>query len=109
MADPFVTALAVLMTGAGAVSVTYLPVAGGSYPVQALRDRHSETAHHTFGATMRDGDSLTIRVADIPEPATGDTITITTNGVTETLRVLAAPALDVEGLSWIIQAAPDPY
>jgi hypothetical protein len=53
---------------------------------------------------MRDGDALTIAVADIPQPVTGDAISIGT----ETLHVLAAPVLDVEGLSWIIQAAADP-
>ena len=104
MADPFATALTVLLSAAGSVAVTYLPMAGGSYTPRAIRTHRGEPSHHTFGATMRDGDSLTIAVSDIPPPVTGDTIVIGA----ETLHVLAAPQLDDEGLSWIIQAAPDP-
>jgi hypothetical protein len=104
MSDPFATALSVLLRAAGAVQATYLPLGGGSYTVQALRTRHSEETHHTFGATMRDCNSMTFAVADIPELVTGDAIQIGA----ETLHVLAAPVLDAEGLSWVVQAAPDP-
>ena len=104
MADPFATALAVLMQAAGAVAVTYLPAAGGSYATQAIRDTHSAESHHAFASTLRDGDQITIAIGAIPEPVTGDRIVIGT----DILRVLAAPVMDAERLSWIIQAAVDP-
>ncbi len=104
MSDPFATALSVLLSAAGSVAVTYLPMAGGSYTTRAIRTHRGEESHHSFGATMRDGDSLTIAVSAIPQPVTGDTIVIGA----ENLYVLAAPLLDDEGMSWIIQAASDP-
>ena len=104
MSDPFATALGVLMQAPGTESATYLPQAGGSYTTQVIRARKSADNLHGFAGTLRDGDQITIPLAAIPEPVTGDTITIGA----ETLHVLAAATLDVEGLSWIIQAAPDP-
>ena len=98
MADPFATALGVLMGAPGTVAVIYN---GGTSPIRVIRHQPSELAHSPLGSMVLDGNSFVIAVADVAMPARGDTMLV--NG--ETLTVLADPMLDAEGISWTVQAA----
>lgn len=101
MADPFATALGVLVQAPGSVAATYVPANGLPVDLRIIRHQVSENMRHGFGSTIVDGDMIIIRKDDVALPATGDTILIGD----EVLHVLAAPILDVEGLSWQVQAA----
>lgn len=101
MADPFAAALAALHSAAGSVAAVYSPVVGSPSNIRVIRHQPSDVMSIGSGHIMLDGSQFVIRRSDVTLPATGDTMTIGT----EVLKVLAAPSLDAEGLSWTVQAA----
>lgn len=101
MPDPFATALGVLLKAPGSVAGDYLPKAGGSFPIRAIRQSPDEEVNLKIGSAIVGTNELIIAIADIPARPVKDDRFILTDGTT--LSVTAAAKMDAEGISWKVQ------
>lgn len=102
MADPFSTALRVLLGAPGAVEAVYLAANGQTTPLSAIKNNEDAMLSLAGGShAIGDGSTFVIAMADLPDrPRRGDFLSV----AGADLSVLADGKSDAEGVSWIVQA-----
>jgi len=103
-ADPFVTALGVLLQAAGSTAAIYQPQGGTPVPLRLVHHQPCEPTHLSLGNVVQDGNIFMIAMSDIALPARGDIVQVGS----EIYTVLAAPILDSEGMTWAVQVTLGP-
>ncbi len=83
--------------------VTYTSAAEVSFEVRAIRSTRSADFKFDGTAVRSDAVTFKIRVANVPNPAEGDTIT---DQAGATYVVQGAPTRAFRGLAWLIEAVP---
>ncbi len=83
-----------------AVDAVYTPSGGDPAAVRAILSRPDDTVVWRETALARPTCIVEIRVAEVPTPAAGDTLTV--DGVT--YRLQGRPERDTERVSWRIEA-----
>lgn len=102
----FAAALAALYRShPGAVAATYTPQIGSPVACTVIRavDSVQDAGRFSPGGTVQDRDVIKVQLAQVPNPAFGDSFTISAT----TLLINEEPRLDVEGLEWTIGVIED--
>lgn len=102
MANPYSTALRVLLQSARAVDVAYYQQAGQPISLRGIQNQQSAGMAFPGGShAIGEGSTYVFHIDDIPErPKRGDTMTV----AGADLSVLADAKLGAEGISWMVEA-----
>lgn len=102
MFDPFAAALGALFRAPGSAAAEYLPPDGFPVPLRVIRDGGDTSSAWGRGHVVQATNTIAIQVADVARPVAGATVMI---GAAR-FRLVGAPELDTEGLSWRCGAEP---
>lgn len=110
MIDPFARALAALYASPLAASATYAVSGGAPVSLRVIRGQPDTISSFGRGKVAQSTNTVSILRRDVDRPVGGAIVTVYADPqrqqVVATLRLVGAPLLDDEGLSWSCGSEP---